>query len=626
MKKKVAFLTTFLTTLSLGACAFSANPTANVSADSDSGQSAAAAVVDTPAQNTSEKSPAAGAALLTKSSDFSYDPSKAVTITLQGDTIQADSEGVRVEGSRAVVTEPGTYVLSGSLTNGQIMVETDSKDTVRLVLNGVNIHCDDSAPLYIANAKKVVMVLADRSENTFSDGSDYQFAVPDDEEPNAAVFSKADLIIGGGGSLTVTANFNDGVTSKDGLVIAGGNIMVNAVDDGLRGKDYLALEGGVLTVFAGGDGLKSDNDKDAGKGNITMTNTSLTVTAGGDAVNAQTRVSITDGDLNLTSGGGSAVSAGEDTSAKGIKAGFEVIIAGGEITIDSADDGIHSNASITIDDGSFRIASGDDGMHADENLTVNGGVIQITRSYEGLESALISINDGVIQIAASDDGVNVAGGNDASGMRPGMMPGGGQNRDAFTYSGSNYLHIRGGYLYIDALGDGIDVNGAIEMTGGLVVISGPTAQMNGALDYDAGFKMNGGSIIAAGSSGMAMAPDNGSGQPSVLIHLASSQPAGSVLNIQNQAGESILTFAPAKDYQSIAFSSPMLLQGQTYTVYTGGQVSGSVVDGLLQDGSYSAGTQAAVFTISGAVTYAGTAANTRPGGGGQPGGGPRGRP
>lgn len=614
MKRIIATLIILLTIISLSACSFPANQSPGNNAGSESAQTAAPA-----ATNVTLESPAAA-------DDFSYEPSSAVPIRLLTDAIEAGSDDVQVNGAHAIITQPGTYQLSGSLTNGQIVVKTESKETVKLVLDGVNIHCADSAPLYIADAKKVVMVLADRSENTLSDGSNYQFAVPDDEEPNAAVFSKADLSIGGGGSLTVTANFRDGVASKDGLVIAGGNILVNAVDDGLHGKDYLSLEGGVLSVFAGGDGLKSDNDQDAGKGNIAITNTSLTVTSGEDAISAKTGVSVTGGVLNLTAGGGSAVSAPEGVSAKGIKGGAGVVIQGGEITIDSSDDAVHSNASITIAGGTLRIASGDDGMHADETLTVNGGAIQIVRSYEGLESALISINDGVIQIAASDDGVNVAGGNDASGMRPGMMPGGGQNRDAFTYAGSNYLHIRGGYLYIDALGDGIDVNGAVEMTGGLVVISGPAAQMNGALDYDAGFKMNGGTLIAAGSAGMAMAPDSSSGQPAVLIYLPASLPGGTIVNIQNQAGESILTFAPAREYQSVAFSSPSLNLGESYTVSTGGQVSGAVLDGLLQDGVYSGGEQAAAFSVSAVVTQVGTTGNFRPGGGGPPGGGPRIRP
>ncbi|MHC1782570.1 MAG: carbohydrate-binding domain-containing protein [Anaerolineaceae bacterium] len=629
MKKTITFLITILMVLTLTACSTGGSSSTGSNNTGSAAQTVAsgsdAAGVEPTSVKTAAEALAENSETHADTGDYTYDAAAAVTITMDGQTIQVSGDGVTVEGSRATITEAGTYILSGSLADGQIVVNTQSKDLVRLVLNGVNIQSSNSAPLYIANAKKVVVVLADQSENLLSDGNNYIFAIPADEEPNAAIFSKADLSIAGSGSLAVNGNFHDGISSKDGLVIAGGNITVNAVDDGLRGKDYLVMENGALTVFAGGDGLKSDNDAEAEKGFISIAGGTLQVTAGGDAINALTDAAITGGTINLTSGGGSASQVNEDISSKGIKGAVGVNIDGGDITISSADDAVHSNGAIVINGGTIRIAAADDGMHADQTLTVNGGNIQVTQSYEGLESAVITINDGTIQIGASDDGVNVAGGNDASGMGPGMKPGGGPGQDAYTYSGDYYLYINGGYLYVDSRGDGIDVNGAIEMTGGLVVVSGPTENMNGALDYDGGFRMTGGFIAAAGSSGMAQAPDSSSSQPSVMIYLTATQPAGTLVNIQNQAGESILTFAPAKEYQSIAFSSPSLVQGETYTVFTGGQTTATALDGLFQDGTYSSGSQAVAFNISGMVTTVGTGGGMGPGGGG-PGGRPGQRP
>jgi hypothetical protein len=334
----------------------------------------------------------------------------------------------------------------------------------------------------------------------------------------------------------------------------------------------------------------------------------LNITAGGDAITAQTDVMVRGGEITIRSGGGSNTWVDETISAKGIKGVVSVNIDGGTFAFDCADDAIHSNGSITINSGSFSIASGDDGMHADATLTINGGNIQITQSYEGLESAVITINGGEMHILSSDDGINVAAGNDASGMNPGFGGGrgGGPGQDAFSYTGDYYLYINGGYIYVDADGDGIDINGAVVMTDGVLLVNGPTENMNGALDYDGGFSMSGGFLAAAGSAGMAQAPDGSSSQNSLLINLNGTLPAGTLINIQNSAGEEILTFAPTKQYQSIAFSSPELVNGETYTVYYGGSSSGSLVDGLYQDGNYSGETELTSFTVSGVVTMIGS--------------------
>ncbi len=454
-------------------------------------------------------------------------------------------------------------------------------------------------------------MLADATENTISDGASYVFADPVDDEPNAAIFSASDLTISGNGSLTVEGNYNDGIASKDGLTIAGGSITVSAVDDGIRGKDYVVVEDSVITIDAQGDGLKSDNEEDATKGYIAIQNGLYDITAGGDAITAQTDVLISDGEFSLSSGGGSGSRIDETASAKGIKAVVSVIIDNGTFTVDSADDAIHSNDTVTINNGVFTLATGDDALHADSSLTINAGEIRITTSYEGIESAVITINGGDIALVSSDDGINVAGGNDGSGMNAGMMPGGrprqggGPGQDAFANTGNYYLYINGGTIVVDAAGDGIDANGAIEMTDGLVIVNGPTANMNGALDYDAGFNISGGYLVAAGSAGMAQAPGESSSQYSLLLNFPSPLPAGTMIHIQTSEGDALLTYAPQKVFQSIAFSSPSLEQGASLEVYDGGSSTGTVISSLYQDGTYTPGEEIAAFSISNVVTRIG---------------------
>jgi hypothetical protein len=309
------------------------------------------------------------------------------------------------------------------------------------------------------------------------------------------------------------------------------------------------------------------------------------ITAGGDAITAATTVSIANGQFNLTTGGGSRITPAADASSKGVKGLISTIISGGTFTADCADDAIHANASIFIKGGSFTIATGDDALHADASLEVSGGEINIIKSYEGLESKALTLSGGTCHVVSSDDGIN--------GADPNAIGGQGGN--------SAWLYLRGSYVVVNAAGDGIDINGSAEMTSGTVIVHGPTASMNAAVDYNGTFKMTGGLLVAAGSSGMAQAPGTSSTQ-NVLLANFTARTAGTLVSIQNSSGQGILTFAPAKTYQSIAFSSPELLRGSTYNIYFGGSATGTVSDGLYQNGTYTGGTQYTSFTVSSVVT------------------------
>ncbi len=607
----------------------------------------------------------------------SWNSSETTYIILKGNSIIIDGDGVVVDGNKIAITSAGTYYISGTLDDGQIVVKTEDQETVRLILYGVDITCSTSAPIYVYKANKTVITLAEGTENNVTDGDSYTFADSTSDEPNAAIFSKDDLTINGSGSLTVNANYNNGITSKDELKIIGGNIVVNAVNDAIRGRDCIAVKYANISVNAGGDGMQSNNDEDSEKGYIVVESGTLHITVGKDGIQAETRVIISGGNIKISSGGGSvngslksgnmgnpwdnrgmannSNNAIDAVSTKGIKAAVDITIMGGTINIDSADDAINSNDSVTISGGNIVLASGDDGMHSDSSLEINSGDISITRCYEGLESAVVTVNDGDIHIISSDDGINIIGGNDGLPMmgqpgqnanpptmgQPGQMgtppmmgqpdqnanpptmgqqdqmgnpPINGQpGQDNFNSSGNNYLNINGGYIAIDAMGDGLDINGAINMNGGVVIINGPTANDNGALDH-VGFKVTGGFLVAVGSSGMAQAPGTSSTQYSVMLDLTSSQQANTMVHIETEDGEVILTFVPTKAYQSVVLSSPELKNGSTYIVYCGGSSTGKVTDGLYSGGTYTPGTQITSFTISSIVTTIGSSSGGFPGG------------
>jgi hypothetical protein len=526
-----------------------------------------------------------------------WDTSTVVDVILKGNSIEvSQSLPVYVSGSKMMIRSAGTYRISGTLNDGQIIVNTKTTGVVKLILNGVRIDCSTNSPICILSADKVEVFLEASTENFVSDSSAYIFGSPGLNEPNAAVYSRSDLTISGTGALTVDANYNDGVASKDGLIIESGTISVNSVDDGIRGKDYVVVKDGTLDLDVSGDGLKSDNVENATLGYICIENGTVDVVAGGDAISAQTNILITGGSFNLKTGGGSGVIAA--ISAKGIKGGTSVTIEGGILVINSADDAVHSNGAIMINGGSLEISTGDDGIHADGTITVNNGEIDITKSYEGIEAPVITINNGEIYVVSSDDGVNL-------GVDSGIIPGPNQPGARLAlYSGSYYLYINGGYLFVDALGDGIDSNGAIVMRGGVVIIQGPSSDMNSALDHVA-FNMTAGYLVAAGSSGMALPPGDLSEQYSVMINFWTANQAGTLISVRTSNGTEVFSFRPSRRYQSVVFSMPNLLLGSAYDVYVGGSHTGTVKDGLYSGGTYIPGTKYTSFTISAKVTRIG---------------------
>lgn len=545
-------------------------------------------------------------------------------IDLTGSSITVTGSGVVTQGSRLLIRAGGTYSVRGTLDDGQIIVDSTDENPVVLILNGVRITCSTSSPIYVAQAKDVVIALAAGTENVLTDGSSYVFDTPGADEPNAALFSKDDLAITGAGSLIVNANYNNGIQSKDDLTITGGTITVHAANHGIKGKDSVVITGGTITVIAGNDGIQASNEEDPSKGFVRIEGGTISITSEDDGIQAETSVLISNGYITIVAGGGStnaperqatgrmplpgmriwdqpAVSTASSGRAKGIKANVDITIDGGTITIDAADDAIHSNDSITINGGRLTLASGDDAVHADSTIEINGGDIDITACYEGIESAAITINDGHIRIVASDDAINAASG---TGGVPMMRPMGPQ---AMGGTADNWLYIHGGYIVIDAMGDGIDVNGSIVMTGGFVLIHGPTVNMESAIDYDRTFTMTGGFLVAAGSAGMAQAPSASSTVNSVMMSFSSVQPAESLVHIAAADGSSIVAFAPAKAYQSVVVASPLLKSGSTYTIYSGGRSTGTPVDGLYSGGTYTPGTQVAQFRVASSVTYAGVA-------------------
>lgn len=461
---------------------------------------------------------------------------------------------------------------------------------------------------------------------------DIATATESKEASGGALQSKADLKIKGRGSLTVLGYLNNGIHCTKDLKIKNGNISVTALGHGIKGKNSVTVSGGTVTVTSGKDGITSDETENEEKGFVTIENGEIIITSVGDGVSAETTLTVTGGVISIISGGGSANaqqktdnmrdwwdfdnSASDDNSAscKGLKAGKALVISGGSITIDAQDDALHTDGDMTISGGECILSTGDDGAHAALSLTVLDGKITVLTSYEGLEANQITLADGELDITASDDGINANGGSD--GFSGGFGGGfGGRRSDMNSQSGdmtppdnSNMqtppdgnapsgnpptmpgqdaadstttddttdkqpvLLITGGKITVNADGDGLDSNGDLRVEGGDITINGPSNGGNGALDIGtenggAGV-IAGGTLIALGTSSMTENFGSTSTQCAFLVTM-NSFGAGETITITDSQGNVLYTGVTVKSANSVVFSSPDLVVGETYTVTIG---------------------------------------------------------
>ena len=508
--------------------------------------------------------------------EVGYDEDTATAITLSDDASSCDSSSVSISDNTITITDEGTYLLTGSLSDGQFIVNADDKK-VQLVLDSVDINCDTSAALYVKAADKVFVTLASHSENTLSNTND--FVAIDDNNIDAVIFSKDDLTLNGSGTLTVTAKYGHGIVSKDDLVITSGTYQITAAKHALSGQDSVRIADGILTLNAGTDGIHSENTDDDTKGFI--------------------------------------------------------YIANGDISITADSDGFDAEETLQVDGGNIEVAAGDDGLHADGDLIITDGTINVTKSYEGLEGMTVTVEDGNISVVSSDDGINAAGdgtseessqsgtppekpdGSDSTEDRPEPPngfdkndtssadsnsdsntsskpadlpdgnggpgggnggPGGGNGGPDGSNGGLgggmeeatdyNLIQISGGKIYINASGDGIDSNGNLTVTGGEIYVDGPTSGGDGALDCSGTALISGGTVIAVGSSGMAENFDSSSAQGSMITTVSDSMITGDI-TLTDSEGNTIVSYSPSKEYSSVVISCADLKEGETYTLVAG---------------------------------------------------------
>ena len=313
----------------------------------------------------------------------SYDE-EVFSITLSGNTASTDSDRVTVSGGTVTVNGPGTYLVSGTLANGGIVVNADKQDKVQLVLNDVSISSDTGAAIYVAQADKVFVTLAEGTSSTLTNSG--RFAQDADGEIDAVIYAKDDLTLNGSGSLTINSPAGHGIVGKDDVTVTGGSYAITSPDSAMTANDTLAVAGGSFQITTNKDGLHSENSDDDTLGAIYITGGSFVIRAGDDAVHAESLLQIDGGSLDIT-------------AAEGLEATY-IHINDGQINISATDDGLNAarkssayTPTVEISGGTLTVTMGPgdtDGIDSNGNLIITGGTVNVTAAsafdYDGTAS------------------------------------------------------------------------------------------------------------------------------------------------------------------------------------------------------------------------------------------------
>ncbi|MGN1418006.1 MAG: carbohydrate-binding domain-containing protein [Acutalibacteraceae bacterium] len=550
-------------------------------------------------------------------------------VILNNENTTIKGNGATFASNVLTITESGTYSIKGTLSDGHIFVNSsDESKKVKLYLDGVNIHCTATAPIYIENSpKETEIILAENSENILSDNADRELK---DESgyATAAIYSKDDLQIEGNGTLNINANFNKGIFCKNDLQMKGGTLNITSTDDAIRAKDSIEISGGTITANCGGDAIRTNADESE-KGDIIISGGTMNLTCELDAVQATRNLQISGGNITANVAGGSSETAVQkpskgfglfssnsessvseaSSSQKAFKAAGDLLISNGSFKTDSVDDAFHCGGDMEITGGTFSVKTNDDAFHSDNILKISAGNIIVNRCNEGLEGSKIKISGGNISIKSSDDAINAASQSesetqseaqttqDKTAMRPGGKPGGrGGPGGADEYDSDCLIEITGGNININADGDGIDSNGDIKMTGGNLTVFGSQDGGNGAVDYAGSFELKGGTLLAVGDSRMAQGITNSS---VAYLQFDCNISANTTVTITDKNNAQIISFVSSKNFTNVLYASDKLQSGETYNFLKNTSHTGTASGGVYSDGSFSGGISVGSFKAVG---------------------------
>lgn len=430
------------------------------------------------------------------------------------------------------ITNARTYRISGE--QGDVIVDAGDADVV-LILDNATI------------AGQINVVSADKVQVHAVGSSTVTATAPD----SAAIYSHADLVLSGDGTVTVHSEGEgaDGIASSDDLALYSGTWKVTAADDAFRGKDSASVLGGHLDATAGDDGVRSDVA-------VHLSGGTVDVNAGGDGVHSDVALLIDGGDVTVAS------------STEGLEAGL-LSISDGTVNLTSSDDGINGSGATSVD------------ATTEQEQQEQSEEAAGPQPPEGMPEPPQGMQEPPQGMQQPQEGMQPP----QQGMQPPQQGGasGGQPGAGMEQSTGEQIVISGGTVKVNAAGDGIDSNGDLRINGGTVLVFGPSDGANGTFDYAGSFSIDGGTVIGLGSAGMPADPTGGT-QSFISAHLDSSVTGGAV-TIEDSSGTVIATIeAGDKPFALVQYSSDKISAGQSYTVKAGAS-SVSVVAGSRAESS-----------------------------------------
>ena len=359
------------------------------------------------------------------------------------DSVISNAPNVMASASRIIISQGGTYLISGTLQDAQLVIDAPAGDTVRLVLRGVDMQCERGPAILSRGAGPVVLLLEDGTENTVTDGKNYFYSGSAVIE--SVISTGGDLLVTGGGSLSVSASHNDALHSEKRLVLSGGTVTVTAWRNGLTAKTSLELQNGQLSVACGAVGIAVGNEKKTG-GNVLLSGGAAALICGGDGITATGSITVSDGTCHITTGGGSTLQSYGETAdkwgvwgglpqqqpteesttlrrdpivsatARGLWAGKMLAVTGGSLTLDCSDVALYSTGNLAVGGGHITLSGGDTALFA-EQLTLTAGELTVQTARRGIVSRWLTVSGGRTSLSTAEEGLLLGSGREQNPLR-----------------------------------------------------------------------------------------------------------------------------------------------------------------------------------------------------------------